>query len=85
MSWIDEIQGLTTVRNAAGVALPRRSTIQFGGIAVTDDGTQTLVGGAAPASITGTLAMANLAAQNVVINSIVAALVAKGIVTDNRV
>ena len=85
--WITDIQGVTTVKNAAGVAQPRRHVIKFTGAAVTDDGTQTVVGlpgAGAVQSITGnktTVNDTNLQAQ---ITSIVNALVALGLATDNR-
>lgn len=43
MSWIDDIQGLTTVLDPAGAPVQRRSVIQFAGAAVVDDGTKTVV------------------------------------------
>lgn len=44
MTWISDLQGLTTVLDGAGTELPRRTTIQFdSGLSVTDDGTKTVV------------------------------------------
>jgi hypothetical protein len=89
MSWIEDLQGVTTILDENGDPVERRKTVQIIGADVADDGTKTVVditrgAGPTPESITGTTAMADLAAARVVINSIIAALVARGIATDDR-
>jgi hypothetical protein len=89
MSWIEELQGLKTVLDEAGDPVERRQTIQFIGADVTDDGEKTVVditrtGAATPESITGDATPATVAELKQAVDSIIAALVARGIATDDR-
>lgn len=57
MSWIEDIQGLTTVLDENDAPVQRRSVVKFEGATVADDGTKTVVtiAGGAGAGISGRL------------------------------
>lgn len=89
MSWIEDIQGVTTILDENGDPVERRKTVQLIGADVADDGTKTVVditrgAGAAPESITGDATPATVAELKQAVDSIIAALVARGIATDDR-
>jgi len=89
MSWIEDIQGLTTVLDENDAPVQRRSVIKFEGATVADDGTKTVVsvvggGGAGTQSITGDATPTTVAELKQTVDSLVAALVALGLATDNR-
>lgn len=54
MSWIENIQGLTTLKTWLDTALQRRSVMKVGGLPVHDDGTQTVLNGVQEISGSGT-------------------------------
>lgn len=89
MSWIEDLQGLTTVLDENGDPVERRKVVQFVGADVADDGTKTVVditrgSGATPESITGEATTPTLTQLTAIVSSIIAALVARGIATDDR-
>jgi hypothetical protein len=54
MSWIENIQGLTTLKTWLDTALSRRSSMKVGGLPVYDDGTQTVLNGVQQITGSGT-------------------------------
>lgn len=89
MSWIEDIQGVTTILGENGDPVERRKTVQVIGADVADDGTKTVIditrgAGATPESITGDATPATVAELKQAVDSIIAALVARGIATDDR-
>jgi hypothetical protein len=89
MSWIEDVQGVTTILDEAGDPVQRRKTVQFIGADVADDGEKTVVDitrgeGATPEVITGDATPATVAELKQAVDSIIAALVARGIATDGR-
>lgn len=89
MSWIEDLQGVTTILDEAGDPVQRRKTVQIIGADVSDDGEKTVVditrgAGAEPESITGEATAPDLTQLTAIVDSIIAALVARGIATDDR-
>lgn len=89
MSWILEIQGITTILDEAGDPVEQRKVVQVIGADVADDGEKTVIditrgAGVTPESITGDATPATVAELKQAVDSIIAALVARGIATDDR-
>ena len=74
--WVGNIQGITTIKDADGEDLQRRKALKFK-CEVGDDGTVSIIFPSAPVGVTG----ANDAAA---LDSLVAALVTLGLITDER-
>jgi hypothetical protein len=76
MSWIDDLQGIVTIEDADGEALERRKTLRVT-CAVADDGERTVIFPDGPIGVTG-------ATAGPALESLIAALVTQGLITDDR-
>lgn len=88
-TWLLNLRGVVNVLDEDGEPVETRQTIQFVGADVADDGEKTVVditrgAGATPESITGDATPATVAELKQAVDSIIAALVARGIATDDR-